>query len=343
MIVAKGLSAVIAGLLATVVIVPVESVQAVPASSVVCTPRDARLNNLSGLVPLDDGYAVINDRGSSEKDVQVYLLDRECRVTRVLTSPGQTPVDVEDLGRTPDGTLWLADTGDNDANRQNVAVWAMNPVTGGATAYRLSYPAGPRDVEAMLMGEDRVPVLVTKNPAGIAEVYLANQPLVGEPGDVIPLRLAGAIRFTPTKTQGGAPGGDLVRANVLVTGGAVDYGAHRVALRTYTDGYEWTLVDEATAADIADAIVDAKPRRTPLPGESQGEVIAYAPDGKSFLTLSEGVGKPVQKWVPLARKSEQTPGENGGFWTPKATFILVIAVLVVLSTCITILWTRRRR
>ena len=341
--VAKCVSVLVAALLATAVVLPVDSAVAASAASVVCTPHDSRLNNVSGLVSLSDGYAVINDRGSNEPSVRVYLLNRDCRVTRVLEAPGQKPVDIEDLARTPDDTLWLADTGDNDANRENVTVWAMDPATGATVAYRLSYPDGPRDVEALLMGEDRVPVLVTKNPTGNASVYLASQPLVGEPVAVIPLRPAGSVRFTPTRTQGGEPGGDLGRANVLVTGGTVDYRARRAALRTYTDGYEWTLPDDAAGERIADAVVDSKPRRTPLPGESQGESLAYSSDGRTFLTLSEGVGKPVHKWVPLERKSDRSSAETGGFWTSKTAFILVIAVVVVLSTCFTILWARRRR
>ena len=70
--------------------------------------------------------------------LRVFELDRSCRVVRVVQA-GIDPYDVEDLARAADGTLWLADTGDNGLNRSTVALERIRP-GGAATLFRLSYP-----------------------------------------------------------------------------------------------------------------------------------------------------------------------------------------------------------
>ena len=42
------------------------------------------------------------------------------------------------------------------------------------------------------------------------------------------------------------------------------------------------------------AITTTRPAITPLPDEAQGESIAYAPDGKSFYTVSDAESTPLR-------------------------------------------------
>ena len=63
-------------------------------------------------------------------------------------------------------------------------------------------------------------------------------------------------------------------SNVLVTGGAVSADGHVMALRTYTDAYVYSAPD----GDVL-AALKRTPVRVPLPGEKQGEAIAFQPDG----------------------------------------------------------------
>ncbi|HEY0404012.1 MAG TPA: hypothetical protein VGD09_18495, partial [Blastococcus sp.] len=112
-----------------------------PASAEVAGPTaqchisDPRLAELSGLVAVDDQLVAINDGG---EQVSVFLLDAACQVADVHTA-AVDPYDPEDLAVAADGTVWLADTGDNNANRPTVALIALRP-DGSTSVYRLTYP-----------------------------------------------------------------------------------------------------------------------------------------------------------------------------------------------------------
>jgi hypothetical protein len=71
---------------------------------------------------------------------------------------------------------------------------------------------------------------------------------------------------------------------LLVTGGAVSADGQRIALRTYTDAYVWSL----NGSDVATALAGA-PVRVPLPESPQGEAIAFAANDRDLLVASEGL------------------------------------------------------
>jgi hypothetical protein len=88
-----------------------------------CTIRDQRIDESSGLAASADRLWTMNDGGTR---LRVFELDWSCRVLRTLDA-GIDPYDVEDLARARDGTFWLADTGDNGLNRSTVAVERLRP------------------------------------------------------------------------------------------------------------------------------------------------------------------------------------------------------------------------
>ena len=255
---------------------------AVPASAAeapttVCSVTDKRITELSGLVSDGQHWYAINDGGTK---VQVFVLGRDCGVQRVITS-STDPYDVEDLARASDGTLWLSDTGDNDKKRDTVALLAVTP-QGKTTLYRLTYPDGAHDVEALLLDPKGTPYLVTKNPFGDTGVY---RPAAApkSPGPTA-LERVRSLNFKTTDTPGG-PVGSF--SSVLVTGGATSSDGKVVALRTYTDAYLYSAPD----GDVL-AALGREPVRIPLPNEQQGEAIAFDPDG-TLLSAGEGTGQPV--------------------------------------------------
>ncbi len=73
-----------------------------------------------------------------------------------------------------------------------------------------------------------------------------------------------------------------------MTGGASTADGSVVALRTYTDAYLYAAPD----GDVL-AALQRNPVRIPLPGEKQGEAIAFDPDG-TLLSGSEGIGQPLR-------------------------------------------------
>ena len=132
-----------------------------PPPATRCQITDPRLAELSGLVAVGDQLLAVNDGGDQ---VAVHLLDAACQVVDVRTA-AVDPYDPEDLALGADGTVWLADTGDNDGNRPTVALLALR-ADGTTSVYRLTYPDGPHDAEALLLAPDGTPYLVTKEVLG---------------------------------------------------------------------------------------------------------------------------------------------------------------------------------
>jgi hypothetical protein len=249
-----------------------------------CDITDPRLSELSGLATAGDTMLAMNDGGDR---AEVYVLDGACAVADVHAADVD-PYDPEDLALGADGTLWLADTGDNNRTRDTVALIGLHP-DGSSTLTRLSYPDGPHDAEALLLAPDGTPYVVTKEVLGASAVYRPDAPLAD--GATVPMSHVLGLGFTLT----GTPGGPVGRAGqLLVTGGAVSADGQRITLRTYTDAYVWPL----SGSDVVGAL-SGEPIRVPLPESPQGEAIAFAANNRDLLVSGEGVPATVSV-VPAA-------------------------------------------
>jgi hypothetical protein len=264
-----------------------------------CTVNDKNIGELSGLAA-DDKYVYAQNDGGTK--LQVFVLDKKtCKVVKTVTNKTD-PYDVEDMALAPDGKFWLEDAGDNKKDRENVAIHVLTQ-DGKATLYRLTYPDGAHDTEALLLDRKGVPYLVTKTPLGSAQVFRPEGPLVS-PG---PTKLVqvGTVDLEPTDTPGGPTKVPHAIDAILVTGGAVSADGTVVALRTYTDAYLWSAPD----GDVA-AALKGKPTRVPLPDQPQGEAIAFEPDG-TLISGSEGVGQPIRA-VAQATSMVRANPDGGG-------------------------------
>ncbi|MDQ1654567.1 MAG: hypothetical protein QOI35_3767 [Cryptosporangiaceae bacterium] len=272
-------------------------------ATTVCSPTDSRLDEVSGMAVLPGGgYVVMNDGKPGTTVMRLYVLDGHCRIARIITDRSYDPFDTEDLARTPDGTLWIGDIGDNDHERKAPAVLVLPPGSTSGTKYQLAYPIAPSDAETLLIQPDRRAVVVTKTVTGVSDVLISSRPLTG-PAATIPMLAAGTVSIAATNTLGGPVSGGI--SSVLVTGGAVTADRSRIAIRTYTDAFEF----DVTGGDFAAALTTGEPRRTPIPGERQGESLAYSLDGSEFVTTSEGVGSAIQTWTPAPRTT-RTPSAS---------------------------------
>ncbi|RIV40839.1 SMP-30/gluconolactonase/LRE family protein [Micromonospora radicis] len=249
-----------------------------------CSVTDPRLRELSGLVVTRTGYIVINDSTDRDDRKQVFYLDKDCKVVRNVPYSGAGPFDTEDLAVSPDKkTLWIADTGDNVTSRQRrerVAVWSM-PVSGNQQPklHRLSYPDGkPRDAEALVIGDDNLPLIITKVTAGKAEIFTPDGELKTGDTEPVPMKKVGEVELPKTDTEN--PLSTFGR--VAITGAARSPDGSRVVLRTYADAFEYDVQN----GDIVGALTTGTPRVTAL-ADPFGEAIAYSVDGKTFLTVSD--------------------------------------------------------
>ncbi|MEU4770766.1 hypothetical protein [Micromonospora sp. NPDC023644] len=226
----------------------------------------------------DRGFVMVNDGADDEARRRIFFLDDRCAVVRTVSYPSR-PRDTEDLAVGADGTVWVADIGDNDRSRQTIAVWKLPPGTDRPVLYRMAYPDGPHDAEALLVTDDDRPVVVTKYSATL---YAPSAAL--RPGTTAPLVKVGQVRLPASTTSN--PFGALGRT--AVTGGATAPDGRRVVLRTYADAYEFDVAD----GDVVAALTGGTPRVVALPDEPQGESVTYDRDGRSLLTVSETAGRP---------------------------------------------------
>jgi hypothetical protein len=256
-----------------------------------CEIADPRLPEVSGLATAGGTLLAMNDGGSQ---AEVFVLDGGCTVGEVRSAPVD-PYDPEDLALAPDGTLWVADIGDNRQDRATVALIGVRP-DGTSSLTRLTYPDGAHDAEALLLAPDGTPYLVTKEVLGASAVYRPDVPL--SHGATVPMSKVADLGFTLT----GTPGGPVGRAGqLLVTGGAVSADGQRLALRTYTDAYVWPL----SGSDVAGAL-RGTPVRVALPAAPQGEAISFAANSRDLLVAGEGLPS-VVTLVPFDGSATAAP------------------------------------
>ena len=274
---------------------------------------DPRISESSGLASSSTPGIVFTHNDSGD-EARFYAVDETGQIVTTYTLPDVQARDWEDMARGPDeqgrSSLWLGDIGDNSASRDRGILIhrVLEPeVTGEReavtteppTSFRLIYPDGPGDAEGLLVHPQSGRLYVISKPlAGPAKVYEAPEKL--DPDGPNSLELVAQVPFRPTGTPGGPGIGGL--AQLLVTAGDIAPDGSRVALRTYTDLYEWTVED----GDVA-AAFDGDPVVTALPETRQGEGLAYAVDGESVLLSTEGAGSPVHRLTRRASPEPSTP------------------------------------
>jgi hypothetical protein len=276
---------VITFLLLVVLAVGLPATAAVGASAArtVCTITDPRAIGLSGLVVTNTGYISMSDSNFDKSKIRIFYFDRSCKLLRTVGYP-TAAYDPEDVAIGRDGTLYVADIGDNASQRSSIAVWRLAPGSKTPKIFRYAYPDHAHDAEALVLAGDDTPIFVTKD-IGIGHLFVPTK--TADPsGKPVPLRAAGS--FTPTDFN--TPNGIGLPGGLLITGGANSPDRSKVVLRTYSTAYEWSVVD----GDVAKTITTTAPTVTPLPNEPQGEGIAYSLDGTSLLTVSDLEVDPVK-------------------------------------------------
>lgn len=199
-----------------------------------------------------------NDSGDSAR---VYVLDdRTGALVGTTTLDGVDAIDVEALAAGADGTLVVADIGDNNEVHPSVEVYRIDqPGRGDHTVIpdvaSLRYPGGPRDAEGALYDSDTGRVYVVSKRFPDPRVY-RTPPNVFDRGQAVLEPVAAAPRVATDATF--LPGGDVA------------------VIRTYLDAVFYAFPSWKRLASIR------------LPLQPQGESIA-APDDEHIWVGSEGV------------------------------------------------------
>ena len=241
------------------------------------TITSPEVTEASGIVASPDHAGIWWLHNDSGDTARFFGVRDDGTSVATFTLAGTTAADWEDIAvgagdGTGPPTIYLADIGDNARQRSEIIVHRVaepNPAQPGTAVMddrplHLHYPDGPHDAEALLVDPDSGDVvIVTKDwsLAGRSEVYRAAE--------------AGTLDHVATVALPPA---------TLVTGGDVSADGSVVALRSY-DGVR--LYPRPTGQPVWKAF-DADPCTVAIAGEKQGEAVGFAPDGRSFTTVSEG-------------------------------------------------------
>ncbi|MCL8252776.1 esterase-like activity of phytase family protein [Aeromicrobium fastidiosum] len=325
-------------LLALLVVVLISSVAnrsdaAEAGPQTVSTLSDGRINESSGLVvsPDDPDRAyTINDSGGAPV---VYAVSISTGRTLGAATIDADLVDTEALSIDPDGTLWIADTGDNRGERTDAALYSLPEIADGTTSvtaerYPVTYPGGSIDVEALAI-----------DPTSGAK-YLISKGLFGGTVFRLPDDLAQDRPNQPETLAGDVPG--------LVTDAAFTPDGRHVVARDYSEAY------------VLDPVTWQIEASSELPPVDQGETLAMEAGGRSYLIGSEGTASPLIRVPftppaagdasdgPSATPTEATSGRTGTAVPPDgggfagATWFwgfVVVALLAAISGAMT---TKRR-
>ncbi len=255
----------------------------------------------SGMVASRKNRGVLWVHNDSGDSARVFAMATDGTPIRTYSLVGASAKDWEDmaLGRGPDlGTdyLYLGDIGDNRRVRQFVTVYRVREPhvevkrgekaidLTGVVALEMAYPDRPHNAEALL--SDPVTgdlFVVTKSDSGVSQVF--RYPFPHADGVRVTLQEVATVKFI----------GDA-QLDRLVTAGDITPLGDQIILRTYNRAWVWkrksgTSVGEALMGSPCQAPVAGFPR------ESQGESVAFGPDGRSYFTVSEGSFPPIYRYT----------------------------------------------
>jgi hypothetical protein len=282
---------------------------------------DSRIDEASGIGLGIASPGVVYAQNDSGDSARFFAVDASTGTTlAVYTVPDAQNVDWEDLAVARDArgvpSMWLADIGDNEATRDEVRIYRVDePVvdrhrvglqltTTAPSVWRLRYPAGPTDAEALAVAPGGAGYVVTKSFFGESWAYAV--PPMADATRVQMLRRVAAIRFSMT----GTPGGPSAIGQLTATGAAMSADGRALAVRTYTDAYLWPVSRGGVAAAL-----HGSPVRVALPDQRLGEGVAV--QGSTLMVDSEGVGSTVYAvpTLPLPTRSG-SPAATAGASEP---------------------------
>jgi len=272
-----------------------------------CTIANKDVTELSGLAASRNtpgGFFVHNDSGDQPA---TYLVRPDCVTALTVVVQDTVAFDWEDaaptylLGGTP--TLLFGDIGDNLLIRDQLrVVEVIEPGDASSRAddeqsvrpyatYRVRYPTGRHDAEALFATPDRRLGIITKEADGIALVYLSVAAL--DPAQpAVDLVQVATIDLNAVWLSGQQLGARQLR----VTAADLSPDGTQLAVRTTAGAWVWTVpgdnLDAASNGLWAEALRQPPVQTLSFPEMTQAEAIAFDASGRDIVSASEG-NKPV--------------------------------------------------
>ena len=201
----------------------------------ITSPELTEVSGLTAATVVRGGWWVLNDSGNTP---ELHLISGKGKLLQTVRVSGASNVDWEDLASAPGAngrrTLYVGDIGDNDAVRDDLVV------------YRVPEPSRGARTRAA----DGVPVPLPRRPPqrrgalrrpGVGAHLRADEDAEprGRADRALPLPAAAAPGHARDAREGRRPLREARRAAAAQTGAAVSPDGTRLAIRTYTDAWEW--------------------------------------------------------------------------------------------------------
>lgn len=255
-----------------------------------------RLVEASGVVVSDKNPGVLWLHNDSGGRPELFALTMSGQPLAEFNLSGADAIDWEDIavGPGPDPRkryLYIGDIGDNDRKRESVVVYRVEepllPPTPrvqsqtltGVARFELSYQGGGRhDAEALLVDPKNSDLyVITKPLLHTPRVYQAKAPHspqgIGQLTHVASLDFVRHYSVFPP----------------LITAADISRDRGWILVRTYAHAFLYQCLPTQSIADC----FRNTPCVVPLRFESQGEAIAFTPDGGGYVTTSEGHSAPI--------------------------------------------------
>ncbi len=270
------------------------------APGTVASPDVVELSGLASGRANSGVFWAHNDSGDTAR---VFAMDAQGGALATYTLAGADAIDWEDMASGHDaargaGLLYLGDIGDNARARTEIVVYRLRePAVDRADApiaatlsdvekLTLRYPDGARhDAETVIVDPLSGDLIIVTKDGGASLVFRTPGTLAANA--TATLELIGRIEFAQLKRRTELPpeASPLARAGgALATGGDISPAGDVIAIRTYAAVWLWS---RAAGQSVRDALA-AAPCEAASVAEQQGESIAFHPDGRGYVTASEG-------------------------------------------------------
>ena len=246
------------------------------------------LGELSGLAASRRHPGVYWAHNDSGNAFELYALAADGSLLQTIALDGADAEDIEDVAvarcsaTTSAWCVYLADVGDNGAQRSEVAIYRLPEpdLTPGQTlavdVLPFTYPGGPRDAESLVAEtlSGRL-FVVSKILTTLGEVFRLDG--LGAPGGGTATSIATLGPTTP--------------ADVWLTAADAHPSGESVLLRSYTR--VWEL--RSPGALVLEEVFASTPVPAVAASQPQGEALAFAQDGLGYVLGSEQLA-PL-RWV----------------------------------------------
>ncbi len=252
--------------------------------------QSSRIDESSGVAVSREFPGILWTHNDSDDGEWLYATNLHGDDLGYIRVRGSASKDWEDIALGPcpnkgdgDSCIYIADTGDNRERRRRVSIYVFpepaidssGRVSAKRTALahrlRVSYPDGPHDVEAMAVTPSGDVYLFAKGRSGPVAVYFIAH-------DQVSTKAVTAERLgtLPITTQ--------PRLGWLVTAAAISPDGTKVAIRTYTALYFYTLAENKTLEPLG-------PRCWLGTFQVQGEAVDFLDESTVVLTSESALGR----------------------------------------------------